>query len=175
MRERSNGMATVASRHREYSSFGETLRETSQDRVQRWLHENEFDEKAQISFLGYTEEDLLRLTKDDARLLLGNAEGIRLYNRLREVRHSAEGQVKRISSPIKTEEPDYSRREPCGEPGCDKKAFSRCSTYDCQRALCAEHVNKFLVTGNRFCSECYEKPVLEKLQTTTTEEMCIVQ
>ena len=91
-----------------------------------------------MTFLGYTEEDLLRLTKDDARLLLGNAEGIRLYNRLRAIRESPEGRMKRVPSPIKDEEPEYSRKEPCGEPGCDKRAWTRCASYECRKPLCAE-------------------------------------
>ena len=57
--------------------------------VSQWLRFHGFPAAAQRRLSGYTCSDLLALTKDDAKELLGIVEGIRLYHRLRSCKQRA--------------------------------------------------------------------------------------
>jgi len=71
-----------------YDTFGSLTRTSDGSRVGEWLAENQFDTSVVQKLSGYNGVDVLSLSKDDLRALIGTKDGIRLYNRLKQVREA---------------------------------------------------------------------------------------
>lgn len=80
--------SSSASGDRRYDTFGSLSRSSDGSRVADWLVENQFDAAVVAKLSGYNGVDLLSLSKDDLRALIGTKDGIRLYNRLKQVREA---------------------------------------------------------------------------------------
>jgi len=120
--------------------------------VQRWLQKNEFDEKVQQALNGYNGTDVLSLTKSDARDLVGVKDGIRLYNRL----HPSMTDVSDTS--VRSRDPAEFYKGPlCRESGCGMPGRFECCAEGCGGAYCQTHIVKALVTGESYCSRCYDQ------------------
>ena len=136
----------------------------------------------------FTCSDLLRLTKADAKELLGAAEGIRVYHRLpallarlhprivssddSDSSDDEDGPPHIASLPIAipgrstsysawTARGQRTRVALCCVQRCASVVRYRCA--GCGRELCAGHAVKSLWSGAQFCGRCIEQPTLSQV------------
>lgn len=166
-----------------YNTFGSLSRGSDDRGVTAWLRLNNFDEKCIAKLAHYTGADLLSLSKEDIRELLGAKDGIRLHARLSQVREAlsvaghdpsmeklqlekvlaeaavlaspkSRGYSKDHDSSETYQRPYISEADACERMGCRELATVKCCVETCLARLCAEHSHKDILTGYWYCLNC---------------------
>lgn len=155
--------------------------------VLEWLRKHNFDSKTCSMLRGYDCSDLLRLSREDTKDLLGATDGIRLYNIIRKSkdrRKPSENGVphQRHRNPFASPQDieAASNREPCYVGSCDRPCTCDCCVETCYRKLCVVHAHKNLVTSHIYCEDCFfAQSALNELggkfmSTPASEHFCTI-
>ena len=148
--------------------------------LREWLRDNHFDDSVWEALSEYSIADMLAVTKEDLKELLGTKQGIRLYARIQQYKQ----QQPHVSSPPQPSRrsassyssASHSRYGVCAINGCTHASTNVCSMPSCNASLCMAHQHKSLLTGHVYCLSCeretWEGKVRHGLQTVgeTAEE-----
>ena len=130
----------------------------------------------------YSVADVLALSKEDLKDLLGVQQGIRLHARIAQHRAQVEGGSRGVQSPHRwrltaaaagarssTSSSDRlshssfsssssssacSRYGQCSQRGCSHPSVAVCSVAECSACVCVWHEAKSLLTGHVYCPSC---------------------
>lgn len=126
-----------------------------------WLRDNLFDDSVWAALSEYSIADMLAVTKEDLKELLGSKQGIRLYTRIQQYKQQQQQPQLASSSPPQPSRrsasyssASHSRYGVCAINGCTHASTNVCSMPSCNAALCMAHQNKSLLTGHVYCSPC---------------------
>ena len=128
--------------------------------LREWLRDNQFDDSVWEALSEYSIADMLAVTKEDLKELLGTKQGIRLYARIQQYKQQQQQQPASSSpQPSRRSASSYSsashsRYGACAINGCTHFSTNVCSMPSCNAALCMAHQNKSLLTGHVYCSTC---------------------
>ena len=144
--------------------------------LREWLRDNHFDDSVWEALNEYSIADLLAVTKEDLKELLGVKQGIRLYARIQQYKQQQQLPIASSSPPqpsrrsaFSYSSASHSRYGVCAINGCTHASTNVCSMPSCNASLCMAHQNKSLLTGHVYCSACeretWEGKVRHGLQT----------
>jgi len=126
--------------------------------VQQWLVENSFDQKVCDALHGYSAIDVLALSREDAIMLLGTADGIKLYNRIQLATSALDSAMQSDGGELYGRQTHTGRGflgVDCSVIGCKNPARYRCCLLECRTPLCIAHTKKMLFTNYLYCPACY--------------------
>ena len=133
--------------------------------LREWLRDNHFDDSVWEALSEYSIADMLAVTKEDLKELLGTKQGIRLHARIQQYKQQQQQPQLTASSPRQPSRRSassyssgsHSRHGMCAINGCTHFSTNVCSIPSCNAALCMAHQNKSLLTGHVYCAACEQE------------------
>ena len=128
--------------------------------LRQWLRDNHFDDSVWEALSEYSIADMLAVTKEDLKELLGTKQGIRLYARIQQYKQqqqlasSSPLQPSRRSASSNFSASHSGRYGACAVHGCGHASTNVCNMPSCNAALCMAHQHKSLLTGHVYCASC---------------------
>ena len=127
-------------------------------------------QSVELSLSSYSVSDVLALSKEDLKDLLGVQQGIRLFARIAQHRAQVEQAARTIRSPQRrdgsaasrpsstggrfSQSSACSRYGQCSQRDCVHPSVAVCSVAECGACVCVWHEAKSLLTGHVYCPAC---------------------